>query len=197
MRNDCSADMYTVRCSQHITLTYLDLHHARCRLYNNHLLPFDCDNIHHSTKFLHRHHIPRPPVSDRTRPDWTNLTPHFVCSSDHRNTHSSMNTYRWYIFIPIQRPSCHLKQPATTLLESTRTHSGHLRLSPTQLDLVELQLEAQQLRQNGRERRQNDDLGDVVQVGIRWQSRDLERTLQLLQTTRNTSVHIFLLSYLH
>ena len=50
------------------------------------------------------------------------------------------------------------------------------------LDLVEFELEAEQLGKNSRERRQHDDLCDVVQQWIRRQTRHTERTLQLLNT---------------
>lgn len=48
-------------------------------------------------------------------------------------------------------------------------------------DFMQLQLEAKQLGECRRERREADHFGDVVQVGVGAEARNLERTLQLLE----------------
>jgi len=53
------------------------------------------------------------------------------------------------------------------------------------LDLVEFELEAEQLGEHGWERRQHNNLGDVVEQRVRCQAGHTEWTLQLL-THRNT-----------
>ena len=55
------------------------------------------------------------------------------------------------------------------------------------LDLVQLQLESKQLCENSRERRQYHNLCDVIEQRVRRQTRHTKRTLQLLNTHKQSA----------
>jgi len=79
-----------------------------------------------------------------------------------------------------------------TISQTRMSHNGNVSTEcylSTDFYFVQFQLETKQLRQHCRKCGQHDNLRNVVQKWICWQSRDLEWTFQLLKQQWTVAMH--------